>query len=182
MGQVSNQLTPWQMCWTKLVPLYKHNSNGYQEPCPHQNHQRQVEPTVPWITPGLRRLMRNELPETIIEAERQHRGLQACLEGPGQAPLSIWTFFNVYIASRNSLHCFLAHIAQAQHISAEDGLYFPLQIRHLNLDLVPLPSGVEVYRHIKLLGSLSSSVFERRASTGSGLFASLGSGLVEILG
>ena len=21
-------------------------SNGYQEPCPHQNHQRQVEPTL----------------------------------------------------------------------------------------------------------------------------------------
>ena len=32
------------------------------------------------------------------------------------------------------------------------------------------------------LGSLSSSVFERRKSTLSGLFASLGSGLVETLG
>ena len=32
------------------------------------------------------------------------------------------------------------------------------------------------------LGSLSNSVFERRTSTGSGLFASLGSGLVETLG
>ena len=21
-------------------------SNGYQEPCPHQNHERQVEPTL----------------------------------------------------------------------------------------------------------------------------------------
>ena len=67
----------------------------------------------------------------------QHRGLQACLEGPGQAPLSIWTSFNFfyfYITSTNSLHCFLAHIARAQHISAEDGLYCPLQIRHLDLD------------------------------------------------
>ena len=34
----------------------------------------------------------------------------------------------------------------------------------------------------KELGSLSSSVFERWTSTGSGLFASLGSGLVETLG
>ena len=32
------------------------------------------------------------------------------------------------------------------------------------------------------LGSLSNSVFERRTSTGSGLFASLGSGSVETLG
>ena len=32
------------------------------------------------------------------------------------------------------------------------------------------------------LGSLSSSVFERRTSTGSGLFVSLGSGLVQTLG
>ena len=31
----------------------------------------------------------------------------------------------------------------------------------------------------KSIDSLSNSVFERRASTGSGLFASLGSGLVE---
>ena len=33
-----------------------------------------------------------------------------------------------------------------------------------------------------ILGSLSNSVFERRTSTGSGLFASLGSGSVENLG
>ena len=46
----------------------------------------------------------------------------------------------------------------------------------------PPPFGVEVYRLIKLLGSLSSSVLERRTSTGSGLFESLGSGLVETLG
>ena len=32
-----------------------------------------------------------------------------------------------------------------------------------------------------LLGSLSNSVFERRTSTGSGLFAALGCGLVETL-
>ena len=33
-----------------------------------------------------------------------------------------------------------------------------------------------------ILGSLSNSVFERRTSTGSGLFASFGSGLVKTLG
>ena len=42
-----------------------------------------------------------------------------------------------------------------------------------------VPPGVEVYRLIKLLGSLSNSVFERQTSTGSGRFVSLGSGLVE---
>ena len=35
---------------------------------------------------------------------------------------------------------------------------------------------------ILILGSLSNSFFQRRTSTGSGLFASLGSGLVETLG
>ena len=62
----------------------------------------------------------------------QHRGLQACLEGPGQAPLNITTFFYFYITSTNSLHWFLAHTARAQHISAEDGPHCPLQIRHLD--------------------------------------------------
>ena len=33
-----------------------------------------------------------------------------------------------------------------------------------------------------VIGSLSNSVFERRTSTGSGLFASLGNDLVETLG
>ena len=41
-----------------------------------------------------------------------------------------------YITSTNLLHCVLAHIAWAQHISAEDGLYCPLQITHLDLDLL----------------------------------------------
>ena len=46
-------------------------------------------------------------------------------------------FYFLYITSRNinSLHCFLAHTERAQHISAEDGLHCPLQIRHLDLDL-----------------------------------------------
>ena len=30
---------------------------------------------------------------------------------------------------------FLAHTARAQHISGEDGLHCPLQIRHLDFDL-----------------------------------------------
>ena len=34
----------------------------------------------------------------------------------------------------------------------------------------------------KVVGSLSGSVFERRTSTGSGLFASLSSGLAQTLG
>ena len=35
---------------------------------------------------------------------------------------------------------------------------------------------------VHVLGSLSNTVFEQQTSTGSGLFASLGSGLVETLG
>ena len=55
--------------------------------------------------------------------------------GPRPGPIEHLNFFYFYITSTNSLHCFLAHIARAQHISAEDGLYCPLQIRHLDLDL-----------------------------------------------
>ena len=44
---------------------------------------------------------------------------------------------------------------------------------------VTCPSPTRVYG--PLIGSLSNSVFERRTSTGSGLFASLGNGLVETL-
>ena len=40
----------------------------------------------------------------------------------------------------------------------------------------------EIMGSVRILGSLSNSVFERRTSTGSGLFASLGSSLVETLG
>ena len=55
--------------------------------------------------------------------------------GPRPGPIEHLNFFYFYITSTNSLHCFLAHIARAQHISAEDGLYCPLQIKHLDLDL-----------------------------------------------
>ena len=55
--------------------------------------------------------------------------------GPRPGPIEHLNIFYFYITSTNSLHCFLAHIARAQHISAEDGLYCPLQIRHLDLDL-----------------------------------------------
>ena len=40
----------------------------------------------------------------------------------------------------------------------------------------------DVVAAVAALGSLSNSVFERRTSTGSGLFAALGCGLVETLG
>ena len=53
------------------------------------------------------------------------------LQLPTQRPSSL----PLYITSTNSLHCFSAHTARAQHISAEDGLHCPLQIRHLDLDL-----------------------------------------------
>ena len=41
---------------------------------------------------------------------------------------------NVYTTTlpHHSLHCFLAHTARAQHLSAEDGLHCSLQIRHLD--------------------------------------------------
>ena len=40
---------------------------------------------------------------------------------------------------------------------------------------------VEMGSEIRSIGSLSNSVFERRTSTGSGLFAALGCSLVETL-
>ena len=54
--------------------------------------------------------------------------------GPWPGPIEHLNIFSFYITSTNSLHCFLVHIARAQHISAEDGLYCPLQIRHLDLE------------------------------------------------
>ena len=58
-----------------------------------------------------------------------------CFVGIRNSPIEHLNIFYFYITSTNSLHCFLAHIARAQHISAEDGLYCPLQITHLDLDL-----------------------------------------------
>ena len=53
----------------------------------------------------------------------------------------------LFRTSANSLYCFLAHTARAQHLSAEDGLHCPLQIRHLDYDSVLLvakgPSNIE---------------------------------------
>ena len=47
----------------------------------------------------------------------------------------------------------------------------------------PLPHPrVEAYSLIKILESLSSSVLQRKTSTGNELFASLGSALVQTLG
>ena len=74
----------------------------------------------------------NELPETIIEAANTEAFKLALRPRP--VPIENLNIFYFYITSTNSLHCFLAHIARAQHISAEDGLYCPLQIRHLDLD------------------------------------------------
>ena len=54
--------------------------------------------------------------------------------GPRPGSIEHLNTFHFYITT-NSLYCFLAHIARAQHISPEDGLYCPLQIRHLDLDL-----------------------------------------------
>ena len=48
-----------------------------------------------------------------------------------------------------------------------------LELRHIKREKASLPFDVR---------RVSNSVFERRTSTGNGLFASLGSGLVETLG
>ena len=58
--------------------------------------------------------------------------------------------------------------------------------RYLEMVLTPcgaldLASKLKFVNHLSL-GTLSNSVFRRRASTGSGLFASLGTGLVKTLG
>ena len=52
----------------------------------------------------------------------------------------------------------------------------------LGRDAPARPLNPDHVKDISILGSLSNSVFERRTSTESGLFASLGSGLVESLG
>ena len=54
---------------------------------------------------------------------------------------------------------------------------FGEQIRCIKGDVQVASAGKE-----SVLGSLSNSVVERRTSTGSGPFASLGSGLFETLG
>ena len=75
----------------------------------------------------------NELPETIIEAANTEAFKLALRPRP--VPIENLNIFYFYITSTNSLHCFLAHTSRVQHISAEDGLHCPLQIRHLDLDL-----------------------------------------------
>ena len=50
--------------------------------------------------------------------------------GPRPGPIEHLKTCYFFITSTNSMHCLLAHRAQAQHISAEDGPYCPLQIRH----------------------------------------------------
>ena len=52
----------------------------------------------------------------------------------------------------------------------------------VGLGFLVILRSINVFVFDWLLGSLSNGVFERRTSTGSGLFASLGSGLVESLG
>ena len=64
----------------------------------------------------------------------------------------------------------------------EEGLYtIGCTSELLVLNSVLKPARVSIEGIVEI-GSLSNSVFERRTSTGSGLFASLGSGLVETLG
>ena len=47
----------------------------------------------------------------------QHRGLQACLEGPGQAPLSIWTLFIfISLAQEYTALFFSANSTSTGHI------------------------------------------------------------------
>ena len=50
--------------------------------------------------------------------------------GPRPGPIEHLNTCYFFITSTNSMHCVLAHRAQAQHISAQDGPYCPLQIRH----------------------------------------------------
>ena len=53
----------------------------------------------------------------------------------------------LFCTSTNSLCCFLAHTERGQHLSTEDGLHCPLQIRHLGYDSALLvakgPSNIE---------------------------------------
>ena len=64
----------------------------------------------------------NELPETIIEAANTE-AFKLALRAQARPHWALQHFWFWY-----------HHVARAQHISAEDGLYCPLQIRQLDLD------------------------------------------------
>ena len=55
--------------------------------------------------------------------------------GPRSGPIEHLNIFLFLYHQRKFAALLLAHIARAQHKSGEDGLYCPLQIRHLVLDL-----------------------------------------------
>ena len=67
-------------------------------------------------------------PEQLLKLPTQ--GPSSLPWGPRPGPIEHLNTCYFFITSTNSMHCVLAHRAQAQHISAEDGPYCPLQIRH----------------------------------------------------
>ena len=75
----------------------------------------------------------NELPETIIEAANTE-AFKLALRAQARFHWAFEHFLFLYHQHKFTA-LFLAHIARAQHISSDDGLYCPLQIRHLDLDL-----------------------------------------------
>ena len=75
----------------------------------------------------------NKLPETIIEAANTE-AFKLAFRAQARPHWAFEHFLFLYHQHKFTA-LFLAHIARAQHISAEDGLYCPLQIRHLDLDL-----------------------------------------------
>ena len=72
-----------------------------------------------------------DLPETIEAANTE--ALKLALRAQARPHWAFEHFLFLY-HQRKFTALFLAHTARAQHISAEDGLYCPLQTRHLDLD------------------------------------------------
>ena len=74
----------------------------------------------------------NELPEAIIEAANTE-AFKLALRAQARLHWAFEYFLFLYHQHKFTA-LFLVLIARAQYISAEDGLYCPLQIRHLDLN------------------------------------------------
>ena len=71
-------------------------------------------------------------PQTIIEAANTE-AFKLALRAQARPHWAFEYFLFLYHQHKFTA-LFLVHIARAQYISAEDGLYCPLQIRHLDLN------------------------------------------------
>ena len=78
---------------------------------------------IPWLLHNVIHVVENHYWARMEQTSRnnywscQHRGVQACLEGPGQSPLRIWTFF-LFLCHQHKFTAlfFSAHSTSTAHI------------------------------------------------------------------